>query len=59
MEDISIDEPARVVLRGQKQETIQILVNKLAEQGIQKASDLLKVSAHALEMKFACKPHFS
>ena len=59
MEDISIDETARDVLRGQKQETIQVLVNKLAEEGIQKASDLLKVSAHALEMKFASKPHFS
>ena len=59
MEDISIDETARDVLRGQKQETIQVLVNKLADECIQKASDLLKVSAHALEMKFASKPHFS
>ena len=59
MEDISIDEIAPDVLRGQKQETIQALVNKLAEEGIQKVSDLLKVSAHALEMKFASKPHFS
>ena len=58
-EDISIDEIARDALRGQKQETIQVLVNKLTEEGISKASALLKVSALALEMTFASKPHFS
>ena len=59
MEHISIDEIVHDVLRGQKQETIQVLVNKLADEGIKKGSDLLKVSAHALEMKFASKVHFS
>ena len=49
IEDISIDEIVHVVLRDQKQETIQVLVNKLADAGIKTCSDLFKVSVHALE----------
>ena len=59
MEHISIDEIVHDVLRDQEQETIQVLVNKLADEGIKKGSDLFKVSAHALEIKFASKAHFS
>ena len=40
MEDSSIDEIAYVVLRGQDQETIQVLGNKLANESIEKVLDL-------------------
>ena len=58
-EAIGIDDIARDVLRGQKQETIEVLVNKLAEEGVRIVGHLLKVSDQSLEMKFASKPHAS
>ena len=40
MEDISIDKIAYVVLRGQHQETIQVVGNKFANESIEKVPDL-------------------
>ena len=59
IEEISIFETASSVLQLQKQVTIDVLVEKLAEEGIRVASDLLKVSAQALEMKLSTKNAFN
>ena len=40
MEDIMFDKIAYVVLRGQRQETIQVLGNKFANEFIEKVPDL-------------------
>ena len=59
IKDVRIDEIVHVVLRNQKQEAIQTFIDKLKDEDIKKGSDLLRGTAHALEMKFALKGHFS
>ena len=59
IEEMAIFEVASDVLQQQKQITIDVLVEKLAEAEIKIASDLLKVSAEALEMKLSTKNAFN
>ena len=53
MEDISIDKIAYVVLRGQHQETIQVVGNKFAN--IYRTDSRLRLSAHELEIRSISK----
>ena len=59
IEEITIFEVESNVLQQQKQITIDVLVEKLAEADIKIASDLLRVSAQALEMKLSTKNAFN
>ena len=55
IEDISIFEAAHIVLQQEEEVNINVLTDKLMEEsmGIKVASDLLKVSVQALELKLA------